>query len=69
MKESKEKIPTSVGIEDSDLIYNLPLLVEAPVTYRKKEKIANPNRGDSKAERTDMVNTADLEKVTKMAKR
>ena len=34
----REKIPSSIEISDGDLIFTLPVWIEAPVRYRKKEE-------------------------------
>ncbi|KAH0665384.1 hypothetical protein KY285_026590 [Solanum tuberosum] len=44
VKGPREKIPLSIDVDNGNLIFSMPIWVESPVMYKKKEIVTNPRQ-------------------------
>ncbi|KAK6791943.1 hypothetical protein RDI58_011024 [Solanum bulbocastanum] len=44
VKGPRETIPLSIDVDDGNLIFSMPIWVESPAMYNKKEIVTNPRK-------------------------
>uniref|UniRef100_A0A0V0HDM9 Putative ovule protein n=1 Tax=Solanum chacoense TaxID=4108 RepID=A0A0V0HDM9_SOLCH len=44
VKDLRETMPLSIDVDDGNLIFSMPIWVESPAVYKKKEIVTNPRQ-------------------------